>query len=197
MIYSLTGIIQKKLPTFVVINCHGVGYGLTISANTASKLGEVGKDSFLHVHHHITETGQALFGFADEAEKATFELLITVKGIGPKMGIAILSGMSSDQLRETIARADAGLLSKIPGIGKKTAERIILELKDKVGGIAIDSSASLGSVSPVGDDAVAALVSLGYKPLDAGKAVQQLLKSEKPYKNASDLVREALKMLNA
>jgi Holliday junction DNA helicase RuvA len=197
MIYSLTGIIQKKLPTFVIINCSGVGYGLTVSANTASKLADLGKETFLHVHHHITETGQALFGFADEAEKATFELLITVKGIGPKMGIAILSGMSSDQLRETIARADAGLLSKIPGIGKKTAERIILELKDKVGNITIDSSSSLGSVSPVGDDAVAALVSLGYKPLDAGKAVQQLLKSEKPYKNASELVREALKMLNA
>lgn len=197
MIYSLTGIIQKKLPTFVIINCGGVGYGLTISANTASKLADVGKEAFLHVHHHITEAGQTLFGFADEPEKATFELLITVKGIGPKMGIAILSGMSSEQLRDTIARADAGLLSKIPGIGKKTAERIILELKDKIGEVS-DITTSLRAIaSPIGDDAVAALVSLGYRPLDAGKAVQHLLKTEKQFKNASDVVREALKMLNA
>ncbi|TNE71833.1 Holliday junction branch migration protein RuvA [bacterium] len=198
MIASLTGILQKKLPTYVIVNCAGVGYGVTVTATTSSSLPEIGKQAFLHIYHHITEIGQSLFGFADEAEKETFELLITVKGIGPKMGITILSGMSGDQIRETIARADSGLLSKIPGIGKKTAERIILELKDKVGSISASSGVSTsGNGNPIGEDAIAALVSLGYKSLDAGKAVQHLLKTERTFKNASDLVREALKMMNA
>lgn len=198
MIYSLNGVLTLKQPTFIILDVHGVGYGVTVSAQTASKLPEIGSSILLSIHHHITEIGQSLFGFFDLTEKSLFELLITVKGIGPKMGIAILSGMSADQIKETIAREDHNLLSKIPGIGKKTAERIILELKDKVK--AKDSSTQISSDSTqisLAQDAISALESLGYRSFDASKQIRVLLKSGKSYKNASDLVREALKSLNA
>ena len=198
MIYSLKGIIEKKLPTFVIVDVNGVGYGVTVSAQTSSKLPALNEHCFLIIHHHITEIGQSLFGFIDESEKSLFELLITVKGIGPKMGISILSGMSSDQIKSTIAQADANLLSKIPGIGKKTAERIILELKDKLSSISDQENLAESSQnSLLAQDAISALSSLGYKAIDASKHVQQLLKTKPTYSNASDLVRDALKSMNA
>lgn len=198
MIYTLNGVLTSKQPTFIILDVNGVGYGVTVSAQTTAKLPEIGSTILLSIHHHITEIGQSLFGFFDLTEKSLFELLITVKGIGPKMGIAILSGMPAEQIKDTIAREDHNLLSKTPGIGKKTAERIILELKDKIQ--SINSSTQLAPDAAqfgLAQDAVSALESLGYRPFDASKQVQTLLKSGKIFKNASDLVREALKSLNA
>lgn len=198
MIYFLQGILRSKLPTFVVLNVNGVGYGINVSANTTASLPAIGEKTELIIHHHITEMSQTLFGFADEQEKALFELLITVKGIGPKMGISILSGMSGSQIQESIAKADLVMLSRIPGIGKKTAERIVLELKDKMGFQASSSSAAHGeSSSDLAQDAVSGLLSLGYKQLDAVKQVSDALKSGEVYKNASELLRDALKRLNS
>lgn len=199
MIYFLKGFIHSKQPTFVIIDVNGVGYGVVISANTASSLGNSGDKAQLLIHHHITEMGQTLFGFSNQVEKDVFEKLITVKGIGPKMGITIVSGMSADQIHDAIANADVGMLSRIPGIGKKTAERIVLELKDKLGSISskTESSSSKSPESQLSQDAISALISLGYKQLDAVKSVSFCLKAGTPYKNASDLVRDALKQLNA
>jgi holliday junction DNA helicase RuvA len=198
MIYFLQGLIHSKLPTFVILNVNGVGYGINVSANTTASLPGVGEKTQLIIHHHITEMSQTLFGFADEQEKALFELLITVKGIGPKMGISILSGMSGSQIQESIAKADLVMLSRIPGIGKKTAERIVLELKDKMG--FQTSSSVVGSTessSVLAQDAISGLLSLGYKQLDAVKHVSDCVKSGVTYKNASDLLRDALKRLNS
>ncbi len=176
MIAHLRGQLLYKLPNYVVVECAGVGYELWISVSTFTELGEAGSETRLHVHTHVREDALQLFGFAEVTEKRVFEKLLTISGIGPKLAITVLSGISAGRLVEAIRAGDHATLTKIPGIGKKTAERVVLELKDKLddmAGFAPESDvAKPVSLGATADDVLSALVNLGYPRPVAQKAVE-------------------------
>ncbi len=172
MISSLTGILKTKSPTEVLIDVHGIGYGVSIPFSTFEQLGEPGSEVSLFTHLQVREDALQLFGFATEEERFLFRLLISVSGIGPKIAQSILSGISVKEMKDHIATGNVGALTGIPGIGKKTAERLVLELKEKVKGTG--GTAPQSSDSP-GTQALMALTSLGYSKAVAEKAVHRVL----------------------
>lgn len=169
MIYRLKGTIIEKHPSGIVIDVGGVAYEATVSLATFSLLPAEGSEGLLYTHMAVREDGVFLYGFASLDEKQIFLLLTTVSGIGPKMAIKILSGIGSDELKSAISAGDHSILSSVPGVGKKTAERIVVELKDKFDGFALAGASSFGGVI---DDVVSALVNLGYKLPDCRKAAE-------------------------
>jgi holliday junction DNA helicase RuvA len=173
MIAHLRGLLLSKAPNQAVLECAGVGYELAISVTTFSALGNEGAEASLHVHTHVREDQIALFGFAETQEKRLFEKLLTISGIGPKLAITVLSGISADRLVMAIRGADHAALTKVPGIGKKTAERVVLELKDKLEDIAVaqDVAGTVHHHGAAGDDALSALINLGYPRPAAQKAI--------------------------
>jgi Holliday junction DNA helicase RuvA len=173
MIAHLRGLLLSKAPNQAVIECAGVGYELAISVTTFSALANEGAEASLHVHTHVREDQIALFGFAEAQEKRLFEKLLTISGIGPKLAITVLSGISADRLVMAIRGADHAALTKVPGIGKKTAERVVLELKDKLEDIAVaqDVAGTVHHYGAAGDDALSALINLGYPRPAAQKAI--------------------------
>ncbi len=178
MIAHLRGLILSKSPSSVVLDCNGVGYELAISVTTFTDLANEGAEAKLHVHTHVREDALALFGFSELTEKRLFEKLLTISGIGPKLALTVLSGISAERLVGTIRAADHATLTKIPGIGKKTAERVVLELKDKLDdmtGVAPQHAAA-PSLGAVADDVLSALVNLGYPRPVAQKAVEAAAK---------------------
>lgn len=172
MIAHLRGRLLSKTPNQAIIDCNGVGYDVTISVATFSELPGEGAEARLFIHTHVREDQIALFGFADTQEKRLFERLLTISGIGPKLAITVLSGISSDRLVTAIRGGDHATLTKIPGIGKKTAERVVLELKDKLEDMAIPEAAAGPHHGPAGEDALSALVNLGYARPIAQKAIE-------------------------
>lgn len=173
MIAHLRGRLVSKTPNQTIVECGGVGYDVTISVATFSALPAEGTEASLHIHTHVREDQLALFGFAERDEKQLFEKLLTISGIGPKLAITVLSGISSDRLVGAIRSGDHATLTKIPGIGKKTAERVVLELKDKLDDLAVTlPAASVTGHTPAGDDALSALVNLGYARPIAQKAIE-------------------------
>ena len=174
MIAHLRGRLLSKTPNQAIVECAGVGYDVTISVATFSALAAEGAEASLHIHTHVREDQLALFGFAEREEKRLFEKLLTISGIGPKLAIVVLSGISSDRLVAAIRSGDHATLTRIPGIGKKTAERVVLELKDKLDdlAVAVPATAAGPHHGPVGDDALSALVNLGYPRPVALKAVE-------------------------
>jgi len=179
VIAHIRGQLLYKIPNYVVVDCGGVGYELWISVTTFTELGEVGSETRLHVHTHVREDALQLFGFHEVTEKLLFEKLLTISGIGPKLAITVLSGIAADRLVAAIRGGDHATLTKIPGIGKKTAERVVLELKDKLEGLAgaavsgVEVRPSLGATA---DDVLSALVNLGYPRPVALKAVEAAAK---------------------
>jgi Holliday junction DNA helicase RuvA len=173
MIAHLRGLLLSKAPNQAVIECAGVGYELAISVTTFSALGNEGAEASLHVHTHVREDQIALFGFAEAQEKRLFEKLLTISGIGPKLAVTVLSGISADRLVMAIRGADHAALTKVPGIGKKTAERVVLELKDKLEDIAVaqDVAGTVHHHGAASDDALSALINLGYPRPAAQKAI--------------------------
>jgi Holliday junction DNA helicase RuvA len=173
MIAHLRGLLLSKAPNQAVIECAGVGYELAISVTTFSALANEGAEASLHVHTHVREDQIALFGFAEAQEKRLFEKLLTISGIGPKLAITVLSGISADRLVMAIRGADHAALTKVPGIGKKTAERVVLELKDKLEDIAVaqDVAGTVHHHGAAGDDALSALTNLCYPRPAAQKAI--------------------------
>ncbi|HVG27248.1 MAG TPA: Holliday junction branch migration protein RuvA [Acidobacteriaceae bacterium] len=178
MIAHLRGTILSKSPSAVIVDCGGVGYELAISVSTFTELGPEGKETRLHVHTHVREDALSLFGFFELTEKRLFERLLTISGIGPKLAITVLSGISADRLVGAIRAGDHATLTKIPGIGKKTAERVVLELKDKLDDMtgATPQSTAAPSLGAVADDVLSALVNLGYPRPIAQKAVESAAK---------------------
>lgn len=177
MIGRLSGIVLEKRPERAVVDAAGVGYELHIPLGTYAALPGVGERASLHVHTHVREDALLLFGFSTAEEKALFERLVTVSGIGPKLALAVLSGLPLPELVGAIAAQNVARLSTIPGVGKKLAERLGVELKDKVQGILSGSSspAAPGAPATLGgllDDAVGALVNLGYRKPQAEAAVK-------------------------
>lgn len=186
MIAHLTGTLLSKEPAEVVIDVAGVGYAVGVPVSTLTALPAVGERVSLFTHHHVREDQLALFGFATAAEQRLFRQLIGVSGIGPKVGLAILSVSNPDDIRSAIAGGDTEFIAQVPGIGKKTAERVVIDLKDKVEMVTIDGS-------PRGtDDVVEALVGLGYSRQDARKAVSKVASQTT---ETDELVRAALKEL--
>jgi Holliday junction DNA helicase RuvA len=177
MIAHLRGRLFSKTPNQAVIECAGVGYDVTISVATFTSLPAEGGETSLHIYTNVREDQIALFGFSDMQEKRLFERLIAVSGIGPKLAITVLSGIASDRLVTAIRASDHATLTRIPGIGKKTAERVVVELKDKLDDLAVAPVTAADRVhfGPAGDDALSALVNLGYARAAAQKAVESMV----------------------
>ena len=200
MITFLEGHLVEALPTHVVVGVHGVGYHVFIPLSSYDKLPAPGQQIKILTHLQVREDAHVLYGFMSAAERDLFRLLVNhVSGIGPKTALDVLSGISVTSFKAAVVSGDAGLLAKTKGIGKKTAERIIVELKDKVGVAAAWEAASAAHApSPQEaqiNDAVLALISLGYKQVDAHKAVKQASEKSGASPGLEDLVRSALKLL--
>jgi Holliday junction DNA helicase RuvA len=179
MIAHLRGLLLSKSPNLIVVECAGVGYEVAVSVATFSALPAEGASAALHVYTNVREDQIALFGFAEIAEKRLFEKLLTISGIGPKLAITVLSGISAERLVTAIRSGDHATLTRIPGIGKKTAERVVLELKDKLEELAVPASSETPTPHGVaGDDAISALVNLGYQRPVAQKAVESALRRD-------------------
>ena len=179
MIAALSGRLAEKAPNRIIVDVGGVGYDVAVPLSTYYKLGEAGSDVTLRVHTHVREDTLALYGFSTALELQIFERLIGVSGIGPKLALAVLSGIEVADLVRAVHAGDVGRLTAIPGIGKKTAERIGLELKDKLPpGIVDETAAGTGSGAPGGElrqDLLSALLNLGYHRPLAEKAVEAAL----------------------
>ncbi len=188
MIARLQGAILSKKPSQVVLDVHGVGYQIAVPLSTYSHLGTPGQEATLHTYLAVRENSMELFGFHTLAEKEIFELLLGVSGVGPKLALAVLSGAEVHLLRKAIASGDVDLLTTVPGIGRKTAQRILVELKEKVGE-AWEQAAP--GAPPTVSDAVDALVALGYPRSTAALHVRKAAEAE-PGLSAEALVRKAL-----
>ena len=179
MIAHLRGKLLAKHPNQAIVETGGVGYDVTISIPTFSDLPAIGGEVTLHIHTHVREDLIALYGFLRPAEKRLFEKLITVSGIGPKLAITILSGMAADEMVSAIRGNDVARLTRIPGIGKKTAERMVLELRDKLAPEGVAESAVMPAMSPVEEDVLSALMNLGYQRAAAERALASVEKNGK------------------
>jgi holliday junction DNA helicase RuvA len=199
MIAHLRGKLLAKHPNQVVIETAGVGYEVNISIPTFSELPALGSEIQLHIHTHVREDVIALYGFLHPAEKQLFEKLMTVSGIGAKLAITILSGMPATEMTAAIRANDIARLTKIPGIGKKTAERMVLELRDKLPTAAIATTVAT-PISAVEEDVLSALMNLGYQRQAAEKSIAGVIgKSEDrndPSRSFDTLFREALRILS-
>ena len=171
MIGRLTGILLEKNPPEVVVDCHGVGYEVQVAMSTFYNLPGLGEKVSLLTHFVVREDAQILYGFGTEPERAAFRELIKISGVGPRTALSVLSGMSVQELGQAISLQEAGRLVKVPGIGKKTAERLLLELKGKLGA---DIGATGGPVSDAQTDILQALLALGYSDKEAAVALKAL-----------------------
>ena len=198
MIARLRGRILESLPNRLVIDVNGVGYLVSIPLSTYDKLNpQLGDKVDIHTHMHVRETAHTLYGFASDEEKELFLLLIDrVSGIGPAIAMAVLSGMPVDHFKACVVNNEVAALSKIKGLGKKGVERIILELKDKIGVTESWKNASATGVSSAVSDTELALISLGYKQVEARKAVKAAADKDSSA-DTDELLRAALRMLNS
>jgi Holliday junction DNA helicase RuvA len=196
MIKSLNGILARKSPTSVVIDVNGVGYGLAISLFAYDQLPEEGEQTQILTYLYVREDRLELFGFADEREREMFEHLISISGIGPNSAQIILSGMSMDDLRSAIANERSGELTSIKGIGRKTAERMVVELKDKIRiapNVPSQSKEGVGSrESEMAEEAVLALTALGINAASSRSAVRAAIKKNGDAQNVQTLIKRAL-----
>jgi holliday junction DNA helicase RuvA len=195
MIAHLRGKLIHKQPGQAIVEAAGVGYDVTISVPTFTALPSVGVEAALHIHTLVREDQIALFGFLEREEKRLFERLITVGGVGPKLAIKMLSGLSPDRTVQAIRSQDHAQLTRIPGVGKKLAERLVLELKDKLDDFAVVQVATVARGGAV-DDVLSALVNLGYQRVAAEKAIEQATAKDKAVAaNFDELFRGALKVI--
>jgi Holliday junction DNA helicase RuvA len=195
MIGYITGKVISKKPTRSLIDVNGIGYLVNTSINTFEKISDVGEVISLHTYLSVKEDSLTLFGFFTIAEKELFEILIGVNGVGPKLAQTILSGINAGEFKDAILHNNISRLVAIPGIGKKTAERMMIELRDKVEKVSDSDSTLSSSTFTVKDDAVAALIGLGYNHKIADKAIRNLLESNSSF-SLEDLIKESLKNLN-
>ena len=196
MIGFLRGILVHKAPPFLVLDVQGVGYEVEAPMTTFYDLPAINSEIKLHTHLVVREDAHILFGFSAEAERTLFRTLIKVNGVGPKLALTILSGQSAEEFHRCIQDNDTQALVRLPGVGKKTAERLVIEMRDRLPDLADSAATSTnktGSATPAPgnpkQEAVSALCSLGYKPLDAGKMVQNISAEGK---SCEDIIRLAL-----
>ena len=196
MIAFLRGVVHEKHPNQVIVDVNGVGYELTIPISTYSTLPESGAEVRLRVHTHVREDAISLFGFHSAAEKTLFEKLISVSGIGPKLAVTVLSGLAATDLIAAIRSGDVQTLVRVPGIGKKTAERIVLELREKleIGAPAPGPAPVKPAHSPEEEDVISALLNFGANRASAEAAVMKA-RQQAPTSTFEDLFRTALRLL--
>ena len=197
MIAFLRGRVADALPHSIVVDVGGVGYEAMVPLSTYDALNpQRGEQITLKTHLHIRENAQTLYGFATDEERDIFRLLVErVSGIGPSTAIAILSGLRVAEFKQAVVEGDARTIARAKGVGKKTAERVVLELKDKVGLASTWEAQQQGSTSQAAADAELALVALGFKQSEARKALTPILE-QKPQAEAEELIREALRHMN-
>lgn len=201
MIAFLSGKLLEKDANSVIVDVGGVGYEVAIPLSTFYELGDVGSEVNLRIYTYVREDSLQLFGFKTARERDLYLKLISVQGIGAKSGIAMLSGMSADEIVSAIRTDNLARLTSIPGVGKKTAERLVVELRDKIGDLAagVSAKASADAIAGLGtdtafDDALSALTNLGYQRAAADKALQQVVK-EGCEMNVQKLLKQALQRL--
>ncbi|MGP4845900.1 Holliday junction branch migration protein RuvA [Marinobacter sp. 1Y8] len=204
MIGQIRGRLIEKQPGHAVVDCSGLGYEIDIPYTTFFNLPDVGQETLLYTHFSVREDAQSLFGFSARLERDLFRLLIKVNGVGPKLALAILSALDTRQFVRCVDNRDVNALVKVPGVGKKTAERLLIEMGDRLGqlegmpsfdttalGGSVASGAALQGHDPL-DEAEAALIALGYKPQEAAKAVSRVVKDGM---SSTEIIRLALKSM--
>ncbi|MDD9194779.1 Holliday junction branch migration protein RuvA [Aliivibrio sp. S3MY1] len=206
MIGRLRGNLLEKQPPELLIEVSGIGYEVQMPMSCFYELPEIGTEAIIYIHYVVREDAQLLYGFNTKKERALFREVIKANGVGPKLGLAILSGMTASQFVQSVEREDISTLVKLPGVGKKTAERLVVEMKDRLKGWGAgdlftpatdaapmdDGSNLISSPQSAQDEAVSALISLGYKPVQASKIVSQVAK---PDMTSEALIRESLKSM--
>lgn len=190
MIGRITGRLLEKHPPLVLLDVGGVGYEIDVPMSTFYNLPNTGETVSLHTHLIVREDAHLLYGFGTDDERQVFRTLIRVSGVGPRLALAVLSGLSVTDLALAVSRQETGRLTKIPGIGKKTAERLLLELKGKLSDVNLGAGAQ--EAGAVNDDVLNALVALGYNEREAAQAIRQLPDGL----GVSDSIRQALKLLS-
>jgi Holliday junction DNA helicase RuvA len=196
MITLLRGTLLAKAPTEVVVDVGGVGYGVQIPLSTFEVLGAPGSAATLHTHLHVREDALVLYGFATEGERDTFRMLISVNGIGPRMAQGILSGIGVKDLKDCIARGDVAMLTTVPGVGRKTGERLVMELRERIGRLAQEARPSAGAGDDQGrirSEALLALTSLGYSRPAAEKALRAAIQDPGTPSTIEGLIKVALR----
>jgi Holliday junction DNA helicase RuvA len=193
MIGRISGMLLEKAPPQIIVDANGIGYEIDVPMSTFYGLPKIGESVLLFTHLVVREDAHLLYGFGTDAERATFRTLLKISGVGPKVALAVLSGMSVNDLAEAVATQESGRLTRVPGIGKKTAERLLLELKDK---LKVDVRVAIGGAESakqsITSDVLNALIGLGYSEREALLAVKQL-----PVEiSISDGIRQALKSLS-
>jgi Holliday junction DNA helicase RuvA len=194
MISRLTGILAAKRAPQILIDCNGVGYEADVSMTTYYQLPEVGEQISIWTHLLIKDDSHSLIGFNGEPERRLFRQLIRINGVGPKMALTILSGIDGQQFALCIANSDVAMLTRLPGVGQKTAERLIIEMRDKIEALLGDMPAqqvSTGGHSIV-SEAIEALQALGYKPADAENMISRAQQQGETHSSASQLIKQAL-----
>ncbi|XQW86296.1 Holliday junction branch migration protein RuvA [Thalassotalea piscium] len=205
MIGRLRGVLIEKIAPEILIECHGIGYEVTMPMTSIYALPELNQEAIIYTHFVVREDAQLLYGFANKTERKLFRLLIKVNGVGPKLALAILSGMSAEQFVSCVIHDDLTTIVKIPGVGKKTAERLLIEMRDRIKDWHTEENPSnftltanstnaqpTAIVNNVKGDAINALISLGYTQSQADKAIKSVFH---PEMNSEDLIRDALKSM--
>lgn len=190
---------MEKNPPEILVDVGGITYELQVPMSTLYQLPEIGQELVLHTHFVVREDAQLLYGFYDSKDKAMFRALIRVNGVGPKMALGILSGMEADEFVRTVRNNDVTAMVNMPGIGKKTAERLIVEMRDRLAewdaGSEATISSSVSGDTTITKDAETALIGLGYKPQQAARAIAQVLKENPGIADSEDLIRLSLKSM--
>lgn len=194
MITYVSGKLVSKKATEAVIDVHGIGYQIHIPTSTYESLPEPGQQATLHTHHYVREDAALLYGFADPDQRAVFDAMLSVSGIGPKLALAALSAFAPADLREHVIRGEVGVLTGIPGVGRKTAERLVVELRDKFARVEVGVTPGVAAEtgSTLRADALAALEALGLSKAAADRSIARVTKERPEVKSVEELVRHAL-----
>lgn len=199
MIGLIRGIILEKQPPQLLVDVHGIGYEIDAPMSTFYRLPEIGQEVTLLTHFVVREDAQHLYGFFSQEERLLFRTLLKVNGVGPKLGLTILSSISSDEFVQCVVHNDTASLVRLPGVGKKTAERLIIEMRDKLASWQQSSPVELNLLQPTAErgarnaivqDAISALIALGYKPQEASRAVAKV---DDGALNSEEIIRKALR----
>ena len=191
MIGRITGTLLEKHPPQILVEAAGVGYELEVPMSTFFSLPATGEKVSLHTHFVVREDAQLLYGFLTQKERMVFRVLIRISGVGPKLALSVLSGLSVDELAQCVALQESGRLTKVPGVGKKTAERLLLELKGKLGDALPQAVGGIPTPAGVANDALNALLALGYSEKEALPTLKQLPEGL----GLEESIRQALKLL--
>ena len=197
MIAYVRGLLDHKEPNLVIVDVSGIGHEVFVPLSTYQKLPAIGAQVKLHTHHHVREDTMQLYGFVSTEEKEIFEMVLSISGVGAKVALSILSSISVDAFRRAVAQGDMKALTKIPGIGKKSAERMVLELKDKIGKVQLDERMAKILETESGSDAVSALLSLGAGQSAAEYAVYRAERLLGEDAKIEDVIAQSLKLLGS